>query len=113
MIGLRHFLGEIGAFCHAQAGNAAIAPWVASVAQHAKEWEALTREIGMKSAQNAEEIGAAAVDYLFYSGYTTTNGGFTDFSALALPFNHTPTSSNPYPSLSDHKLYRSQAVLHY
>jgi hypothetical protein len=52
-------------------------------------------------------------DYLFYSGYTTTNGGFTDFSALALPFNHTPTSSNPYPSLSDHKLYRSQAVLHY
>jgi alkylation response protein AidB-like acyl-CoA dehydrogenase len=70
-VGLRHFLGEIGAFCHAQAGNAAIAPWVASVAQHAKEWEALTREIGMKSAQNAEEIGAAAVDYLFYSGYVS------------------------------------------
>ncbi|MCB1613644.1 MAG: acyl-CoA dehydrogenase C-terminal domain-containing protein, partial [Xanthomonadales bacterium] len=32
---------------------------------------ALTREIGTKAAQNAEEIGAAAVDYLFYSGYVT------------------------------------------
>ncbi|MGE4070501.1 MAG: acyl-CoA dehydrogenase C-terminal domain-containing protein [Lysobacterales bacterium] len=70
-VGLRHFLGEIGVFCQANSDNAAIAPFVASVAKHAKEWEALTREIGTKAAQNAEEIGAAAVDYLFYSGYVT------------------------------------------
>ncbi|MFO1495371.1 MAG: acyl-CoA dehydrogenase C-terminal domain-containing protein [Lysobacterales bacterium] len=70
-VGLRHFLGEIGAFCQAQAGNEAIAPFVAAIARHAKEWETLTGEIGRKSAQNADEIGAAAVDYLYYSGYIT------------------------------------------
>ena len=70
-VGLRHFLGEIGVFCEANAQNAAIAPWVASVARHAQEWQEITREIGMKAAQNADEIGAAAVDYLFYSGYIT------------------------------------------
>jgi len=70
-VGLRHFLGEIGAFCQANADNAAIAPWVSSVARHAQEWQDLTREIGLKAAQNADEIGAAAVDYLFYSGYIT------------------------------------------
>lgn len=70
-VGLRHFLGEIGAFCQAHADNAAIAPFVASIARHAKEWETLTGEIGRKSAQNADEIGAAAVDYLYYSGYIT------------------------------------------
>ncbi len=68
-VGLRHFLGEIGAFCAAHADNAAIAPQVATVARYAQEWQELTREIGMKAAQNADEIGAAAVDYLFYSGY--------------------------------------------
>ena len=70
-VGLRHFLGEIGAFCAAHANNPAIAGHVATVARFAKEWEALTGEIGMKATQNADEIGAAAVDYLFYSGYVT------------------------------------------
>jgi hypothetical protein len=28
-------------------------------------------EIGRKSSSNADEMGAAAVDYLFYSGYVT------------------------------------------
>ncbi|GMU43152.1 MAG: acyl-CoA dehydrogenase C-terminal domain-containing protein [Xanthomonadales bacterium] len=70
-VGLRHFLGEIGSFCTAQAANAVIAPWVTSVARHAQDWEVLTREIGTRAAQNAEEIGAAAVDYLFYSGYVS------------------------------------------
>jgi alkylation response protein AidB-like acyl-CoA dehydrogenase len=70
-VGLRHFLGEIGAFCQAHGDNAAIASQVATVARYAQEWQELTREIGMKAAQNADEIGAAAVDYLFYSGYVT------------------------------------------
>jgi alkylation response protein AidB-like acyl-CoA dehydrogenase len=68
-VGLRHFLGEVGAFCAANAGRDEIAGYVGTVAKMAKEWEVLTREIGMKAAGNAEEIGAAAVDYLYYSGY--------------------------------------------
>ena len=67
--GLRAFLGEIAAFCDAQGSNAAVAEFVGPLAQHAKEWQQLTMEIGAKAAKDPEELGAAAVDYLFYSGY--------------------------------------------
>jgi hypothetical protein len=70
-VGLRHFLGEIDGFCRANADNAAIAAHVTTVARLAGEWQALTKEVGTKAAANAEEIGAAAVDYLYYSGYVT------------------------------------------
>ena len=70
-VGLRHFLGEVGAFCAAASEREAIAPWIATLGAKAKEWEGLTREIGMRAAQNADEIGAAAVDYLMYSSYVT------------------------------------------
>ena len=35
----------------------------------AGEWQALTAQIGQRAAGDAEEVGAAAWDYLFYSGY--------------------------------------------
>ena len=34
-----------------------------------KEWADLTMQIGMKAMKNADEVGAASVDYLMYSGY--------------------------------------------
>ncbi len=76
--GLRHFLADVSAFCathhdHPQAGT-----YVRRVGELASEWEALTQEIGKRAAQNADEIGAAAVDYLYYSGYVT----FAYFMAL-------------------------------
>jgi len=36
-----------------------------------KEWGDVTTRIGMKAMQNPEEVGAAAVDYLYFSGYVT------------------------------------------
>ena len=68
-VGFRHFLEEIGSFCEANAGNLQIAAFVGPLAKLANEWTLLTSEIGKRAAQNADEIGAAAVDYLFYSGY--------------------------------------------
>ncbi len=35
----------------------------------AQEWAALSMQVGAKAQQNLDEVGAAAVDYLFYSGY--------------------------------------------
>ncbi len=67
--GLKHFLEEIGAFCQANIGNAGVQEFLAPLATHAKQWADLTQEIGKRAAANADEIGAAAVDYLFYSGY--------------------------------------------
>lgn len=67
--GLRVFLTEVQAFCKDQAGNAALAEFLPTLAEKASEWEALTRSIAERAASNPEEIGAAAYDYMFYSGY--------------------------------------------
>ncbi|MFC4729669.1 acyl-CoA dehydrogenase C-terminal domain-containing protein [Coralloluteibacterium thermophilus] len=67
--GLKLFLGEIERFCAANAGDPALAEFVAPLAEKAAEWGALTQEIAGRAATDPEEIGAAAVDYLFYSGY--------------------------------------------
>ena len=68
-VGLKHFLEEIGAFCQANIGNAAVQEFVAPLAMIAKQWADLTQEIGKRAASNPEEIGVCSVDYLFYSGY--------------------------------------------
>jgi len=70
-VGLTHFLGEIGAFCKGHAESAALAEFIAPLATAAKEWGQLTQAIGRRAAANADEVGAASVDYLFYSGYIT------------------------------------------
>jgi len=67
--GLKQFLEQISAFCHANAQNAALAEFIAPLAVAAKEWADLTQEIGKRVLANPEEVGVAAVDYLFYSGY--------------------------------------------
>ena len=36
-----------------------------------REWGGFTRKIGLKAMRNREEVGAASVDYLMYSGYVT------------------------------------------
>ncbi|MFC4819277.1 acyl-CoA dehydrogenase C-terminal domain-containing protein [Dokdonella ginsengisoli] len=68
-VGLKHFLAEIGAFCAAHANDAALAEFAGPLGKAAKEWGELTLELGKRAGANAEEIGAAAYDYLFYSGY--------------------------------------------
>jgi hypothetical protein len=66
---LRKFTKIVEAFCKENADNAALAPYVASLAKHLQKWGDLTMELGMKSMQNPEEAGAASVDYLMFSGY--------------------------------------------
>ncbi|MDA3912670.1 acyl-CoA dehydrogenase C-terminal domain-containing protein [Oleiagrimonas sp.] len=67
--GLKHLLGDIAAFCQAHAGDEALGEFVGPLAVHAKTWSDLTQDLGKRAQSNPEEIGAAAVDYLFYSGY--------------------------------------------
>jgi hypothetical protein len=68
-IGLKHFLAEIGAFCTQHAGDATLGEFIGPLGTAAKEWGELTLELGKRAAANPEEMGAAAYDYLFYSGY--------------------------------------------
>ena len=67
--GLKVFLGMVQRFCEQHAGNAALAEFTGPLAAKAQEWQALTMAIAGRAARDPEEIGAAAYDYLFYSGY--------------------------------------------
>jgi alkylation response protein AidB-like acyl-CoA dehydrogenase len=67
--GLRLFLEEIGAFCARHASDEALNEFIPKLSALAREWGELTQATGTRAMQNADEIGAAAVDYLFYSGY--------------------------------------------
>ena len=67
--GLRVFLDMIEDFCKTHDGNAALAEFIGPLRELTQEWQQLTMRIGQKAAADADEIGAAAWDYLFYSGY--------------------------------------------
>jgi hypothetical protein len=68
-VGMRHFLAQIQAFCEQQMTNAEMIEFVLPLAEVTKQWGELTMLVGKKAVSNPEEIGAASVDYLFYSGY--------------------------------------------
>jgi alkylation response protein AidB-like acyl-CoA dehydrogenase len=67
--GLRAFLAMIDEFCTAHAQDEGLREFVAPLREKAAEWQALTLAIGQRATANADEVGAAAYDYLFYSGY--------------------------------------------
>lgn len=69
--GMRHFLTEIGEFVAANSADPQVGPYAQKIGQLAGEWSALTKEVVAATQTNAEEMGAAAVDYLFYAGYIT------------------------------------------
>ncbi|XID74282.1 acyl-CoA dehydrogenase C-terminal domain-containing protein [Alkanindiges sp. WGS2144] len=68
---LKDFTKIIHKFCEANKDNADMAEFVEPLAALNKEWGDLTMQIGMKAMQNPDEVGAAAVDYLYFSGYVT------------------------------------------
>jgi hypothetical protein len=70
-VGFKHFAAEIGAFCKAHAGDAKLAALVAPLGGALKQWGELTLALAQRVQANPEELGAAAVDYLWYSGYVT------------------------------------------
>ena len=67
--GLQVFLGMIEQFCAANENNAAVAEFIAPLREKAAQWLQLTMQVGQRAVGNADEIGAAAYDYLMFSGY--------------------------------------------
>jgi len=66
---LRQFLAEISDFCEQHEDNRSMANTIATLKTHTDEWERITTRITMRAMTNADEVGAASVDYLMYSGY--------------------------------------------
>ncbi|MFC3816608.1 acyl-CoA dehydrogenase C-terminal domain-containing protein [Lysobacter sp. GCM10012299] len=67
--GLKVFLGQVAAFCDAHGDDASLADFIAPLREKVAQWQQLTMQVGKHAAANPDEIGAAAYDYLMYSGY--------------------------------------------
>ena len=65
--GLIQLVGEMKQT--AEAVRAALPELSEGLDSVADEWAAMSMQLGGKAVENPDEIGAAAVDYLFYSGY--------------------------------------------
>ncbi|MEO5566764.1 MAG: acyl-CoA dehydrogenase C-terminal domain-containing protein [Luteimonas sp.] len=69
--GLRGFLEMIAKFCAQHEGDADLAAFVVPLRAKATEWQALTLDLARRAGSDPEEAGAAAFDYLMYSGYVS------------------------------------------
>lgn len=66
---LRLYTKEIHKFCETEKSNPALSAHTEKLAALNKQWGELTMHVGGKAVENAEEVGAASVDYLMFSGY--------------------------------------------
>lgn len=81
--GLRLFLEEALAFCRNEAENPAVADFLPPLQAQLQRWQALSQWVAEAASQNAEEIGAAAHDYLFFSGLSALAYVWTRSIAVA------------------------------
>ena len=86
--GLRAFLAEAQAFCAREAANPALAELMPVLVQKLEEWSSLSRRIATDALANPEEVGGAAYDYLFYSGYVALAYWWTRAVAAAEASSH-------------------------
>ncbi|GAB2534263.1 acyl-CoA dehydrogenase C-terminal domain-containing protein [Rhodanobacter koreensis] len=70
-VGAKHFLQEISAFCQQHSADASLRSLIGPLAVATREWSDLTVSLAQRMQANPEELGAAANDYLYYSGYVT------------------------------------------
>ncbi|MCR8922550.1 acyl-CoA dehydrogenase C-terminal domain-containing protein [Dasania sp. GY-MA-18] len=68
---LKLLITEMSAFCKEQGDNPEMAQFIAPLENLLKAWGDNTMKIGMAAMQNQDEVNAACVDYLMYSGYIT------------------------------------------
>lgn len=65
---LMGFTEVMGQFCEANSDDS-VAEFIGPLAKYKDEWLELSLKVGEKAMENPDEAGAAAVDYLMYSGY--------------------------------------------
>ena len=66
---LKRFTKIVHKFCQANADNDAMKEFVEPLSALNKEWGDITMHVGLTAMENPDEVGAASVDYLMYSGY--------------------------------------------
>ncbi|SDT90956.1 acyl-CoA dehydrogenase C-terminal domain-containing protein [Halopseudomonas salegens] len=68
---MRAFTKQVHKFCQANEGHAQLGEYVNQLSALNVQWGEQVQKIGMKAMQNRDEIGAASMDFLMYSGYVT------------------------------------------
>lgn len=66
---LRGFTKLVHKFCEANAAHPQLQAQFGQLAALNKDWGELTTKVGMAAMKNPDEVGAAATDYLMFSGY--------------------------------------------
>jgi alkylation response protein AidB-like acyl-CoA dehydrogenase len=66
---LRGFTKIVHKFCVTNAEHPQLGSFVAQLNELNQQWGDLTMKVGMAAMKNPDEVGAASVDYLMYSGY--------------------------------------------
>lgn len=66
---LKVFVKEMRDYCLSVRGKSQFNAWSNAIDTHLDEWTQMTAEISQRAADNPDELGAASVDYLMYSGY--------------------------------------------
>jgi alkylation response protein AidB-like acyl-CoA dehydrogenase len=80
---LKSFTKIVHKFCQAQAESTSLKAFVEPLAKLNKEWGEITMKIGMAAMKDREEVGAASVDYLMYSGYACLAYFWADMARVA------------------------------
>lgn len=68
---MRAFTKQVHKFCQANEGHAQLGDYINQLSTLNAQWGEQVHKIGMKAMQNRDEIGAASMDFLMYSGYVT------------------------------------------
>ena len=66
---LKAVVQDVRDYCLSLRGKSQFNAWSNTIETHLDEWTQLTNDIMTRAATNPEELGAASVDYLMYSGY--------------------------------------------
>jgi hypothetical protein len=75
---------QIEAFVKAEMGNEAMAEFIQPLADIGQKVTQLTTELGMKAMRNADEVGAASVDYLRVAGHMVFSYFWARMAQVAL-----------------------------
>ena len=68
---LANFTKVIHDFCKEHEADDSMGEFISPLAKLNKEWADVTARIGKQATENPDSVGAAAVDYLYFSGYVT------------------------------------------
>ena len=80
---LSALIAEFSELCDAHAGHPALAEMASTLQARLGEWRELSAEVLARSQRDAEEIGAASVDFLQYSAYVLLAGFWLQAAATA------------------------------